>query len=203
MMKRAIEEPTDDYIKSRFVDSYESLLVAISNLGFDTKHDANFDGTPDRCARAILEILSSKKKIEEEVKRHLKATFPSKADEMVVQTNIEVISVCPHHLLPVEMIVNLAYIPNGRVIGLSKLVRIARVIGRQPVLQEDYAQELASTLMGLNPKGVGVFVKGKHGCMRFRGVRTKDGHTVTTCVRGAFRDQQATREEFLELCRHA
>jgi len=191
-----------DLIQSNFERAYQQLVDSINLLGYNVTKDKNFDGTADRCTRAFLEVVAPKEDIEKEVKKHLSATFPAKYDEMIVQTDIEVISLCPHHLIPVEMNVHLAYIPRHKVLGLSKLVRIARVIGRQPILQEDYTQQLAEAMQRLNPLGVAVFVKGKHGCMRFRGVKTKNGHTITSCMVGAFKKHQATREEFLELCRH-
>ena len=184
----------------RAVMGYKSILKGLSDLGYDIENE-NFKDTAARCARAIVnDFVLSRQEINEQF-QSLDVTFPSKHDEMIVQTAIPVISLCPHHLLPIEMSVTIGYIPNKEVLGLSKLARLAKLIGKQPILQEDYTEEIASRLEGmLGPRGIGVYVVGIHGCMRFRGVGVA-APTVTSKLTGNFKKQPATREEFLQIAR--
>ncbi len=182
--------------------AYTDIITIIGSLGYDTNNE-NFLGTPDRCSRALLnDFVIEKSRIDKECKKLFKKVFPAEYDEMVIQRNIPVVSLCPHHLLPIEMKVYIGYIPKKKVIGLSKLARLAKLLGKQPILQEQYTKDVASWIDHyLDPLGVGIYVLGNHGCMRFRGVNVPDTDTVTSHLIGNFKQQQATREEFLRLCR--
>lgn len=183
-------------------EAYKHIVKVINSLGYDTNNE-NFSGTPDRCSRALLnDFVIDKRVVDKECKKLFKKTFPATYDEMVIQRNIPVVSLCPHHLIPVEMKVYIGYIPRREVLGLSKLTRLAKLLGKQPVLQEQYTKDLATLLdTNLNPLGVGIYVIGNHGCMRFRGTNVPDTDTVTSYLIGNFKLQQATREEFLRLCK--
>ena len=190
---------TNDYIVNM---GYQHILQGLARLGYDII-DTNFLDTPNRCTRAFFEFVKSKEEIELETKQLFKKSFYSENDEMIVETKIPVVSLCPHHLLPVEMRVYIGYIPEKTVIGLSKLPRLAKLLGKQPILQEDYTKQIAETIFSyLKPQGVGIFIKGKHGCMRFRGVNISDTETITSYVMGNFKSNPSTRQEFLELCRN-
>ncbi|MFA5460080.1 MAG: GTP cyclohydrolase I FolE [Candidatus Paceibacterota bacterium] len=176
------------------------LLLA---LGVDI-NDANFKGTPERMGRAYNEIFHGLNDIKEEEEKLFSKSFPSDNDEMVIIKDIHVFSMCPHHLLPVEMIVHIAYIPNGKVIGLSKLPRLIELYAKRPVLQEQLCVDIVDSLMKhLSPLGAAIVIKGRHYCMIMRGIQKREAWTITSCVRGVFRDnKEKAREEFLKLINH-
>ena len=114
--------------------------------------------------------------------------------------DIELYSLCEHHMLPFFGRAHVAYVPNGRIIGLSKLPRLVDVFARRLQIQERLTDQIADALMGvLNPRGVGVVIEAAHLCMMMRGVEKQNSKAVTSAVRGIFRDDSKTREEFLSL----
>ena len=130
----------------------------------------------------------------------LSKTFPAKYGEMVISKHNVCFGVCPHHLLPVIYRISLAYIPTEKVLGLSKLSRLARMMARAPRLQEDLTHELAELLHhDLSSQGAAVYIEGLHMCMAARGVGAHEARLVTSAVRGVFLEQLATREEFIKL----
>jgi len=160
-------------------------------------HDPNFVDTPSRIARMYDEICLPKEEIEEQVKTYLSKTFPSQYDGMVISRGIRAYSVCGHHLLPIILDVTLAYIPTDKVLGLSKLARVAVTMAKRPLIQEDYTRDLARIMMAvLQPKGVGIYVEGVHYCQTMRGAMQQDAKMITTEVLGCFRDDEKTRSEF-------
>ncbi len=167
----------------------------ITLLGGDLE-DPNFKETPGRVAKAMIHFFRNDK---DEMVKDLKAkVFPSTNDQMVIVRNIEAFGMCPHHLLPVEYDIAIGYIPNGKVLGLSKLARLAITLSSYPKLQEDITSEIAGEMVDiLEVKDVMVVVNGIHGCMRFRGVEM-DSSAVTSDCRGRFR-QGEVKAEFLRL----
>ena len=130
------------------------------------------------------------------------ALFAVDYDEMVIVKDIEFFSLCEHHMLPFHGKAHVAYIPNGKVIGLSKIPRIVDVFARRLQVQERMTQEIAETLMDiLKPKGVAVTCEASHFCMMMRGVEKQHSSTVTSAMLGEFRDRKETRDEFLSLIR--
>jgi GTP cyclohydrolase I len=130
----------------------------------------------------------------------LSKTFPAKYTEMVISKHNVAFGVCPHHLLPVVYNISLAYIPVEKVLGLSKLTRLARMIARGPRLQEDLTHELADILHEqIQSHGSAVYIEGLHMCMAARGVGAHEARLVTSGVRGVFLEQLATRDEFMKL----
>jgi GTP cyclohydrolase I len=130
----------------------------------------------------------------------LAKTFPAKYTEMVISKHNTAFGVCPHHLLPVVYRISMAYIPVDKVLGLSKLSRLARLIARGPRLQEDLTHELSDILhRQLASQGSAVYIEGLHMCMAARGVGAHEARLVTSGVRGVFLDHLATREEFIKL----
>ncbi len=129
----------------------------------------------------------------------LARTFPAKYGEMVISKGNTAFGVCPHHLLPVVYRISLAYIPTRKVLGLSKLSRLARLMARGPRLQEDLTHELAEVLhQNLDSQGSAVYVEGLHMCMAARGVGAHEARLLTSAVRGVFLEL-ATREEFIKI----
>ena len=119
---------------------------------------------------------------------------------MVISKHNVSFGMCPHHLLPVIYRISVAYLPGTRVLGISKLSRLVHLLSRRPVLQEDLTHELATTLHErLHSRGAAAYVEGLHLCMAARGSESHEARVVTSAVRGVFRDQPATRQEFLDL----
>jgi GTP cyclohydrolase IA len=138
--------------------------------------------------------------VKREVEALLAKTFPAKYTEMVISKHNTAFGVCPHHLLPVVFNISVAYIPTKKVLGLSKLSRLARLMARGPRLQEDLTHELAVILHEqLDSQGSAVHIEGLHMCMASRGVGAHEARLVTSAVRGVFLEQLATRDEFIKL----
>ena len=182
-----------------FTQGYETILKGLTKLGYDTE-DANFADTARRAAKGFHELIHDQKQVKHEVESLLEKTFPAKYTEMVISKGNTAFGVCPHHLLPVIYRVSLAYLPSTKVLGISKLSRLARLLARRPVLQEELTQDLGDALhTRLQSRGSAVYIEGMHLCMAARGAESHEARVVTSAVRGLFRDQQATRQEFLDL----
>ncbi len=182
-----------------FVEGYQKIVEGIGVLGFDTK-DANFVDTAVRAAKGFHELIHDQTQARAEVETLLAKTFPAKYTEMVISKHNTAFGVCPHHLLPVIYRISMAYIPTEKVLGLSKLSRLARLLARGPRLQEDLTHELADALhVQLQSQGSAVYIEGLHMCMAARGVGAHEARLVTSGVRGVFLENVATREEFIKL----
>ena len=169
----------------------------IAGIGEDPDREGLRD-TPDRVARACAEIFAGMTADSDEV---LATTFDLGHQEMVLVKDIEVYSVCEHHLLPFHGVAHVGYIPgaDGRITGLSKLARLVEVYARRPQVQERLTSQIADALVdGLAPSGVLVVLQCEHLCMSMRGVRKPGARTVTSAVRGSMRDV-ATRAEAMSL----
>jgi GTP cyclohydrolase I len=130
------------------------------------------------------------------------ALYESDSDEMVLVKDIEVYSLCEHHLAPFFGKAHVAYIPNGQIVGLSKLARVVEIFARRLQVQERMTQEVAHAIQDvLKPRGVGVVIEAAHLCMMMRGVEKQNSSTVTSCLLGLFRSDERTRAEFLKLVR--
>jgi len=181
-----------------FTEGYEKIIEGIGRLGFDVK-DPNFADTARRAAKGLHELIHDQKQVQPAVEELLAKTFPAKYTEMVISKHNTAFGVCPHHLLPVIYNISMAYIPTEKVLGLSKLSRLARMIARGPRLQEDLTHELADILhLQLQSQGSAVYIEGLHMCMAARGVGAHEARLVTSGVRGVFLEL-ATREEFIKL----
>lgn len=183
--------------------AYHHLVSAFDAMGYPTQTDPNFDGTALRAAKALEELILPRKEIEDEVKQHLSTHFPTRYDGMVTRPAIFVSSLCPHHLLPVILRVTIGYIPykndNGTpmVVGLSKIDRVVELLGKQPIMQEEFTFQLIEAFDTFaKTLGTAVHVRGWHGCMAMRGVKSRDAITITSDVSGLFLDNAATRGEF-------
>lgn len=183
---------------SLFTEGFQKILEGIGQLGFDIT-DANFAETAARAAKGFHELVHDQREVEISVSALLGKTFPAKYTEMVISKHNTAFGVCPHHLLPVIYRISMAYIPTERVLGLSKLSRLARMVARGPRLQEDLTHELADILhQQLQSQGSAVYIEGLHMCMAARGVGAHEARLVTSGVRGVFLEL-ATREEFIKL----
>ena len=131
------------------------------------------------------------------------AIFEVDSNHMVIVRDIEIYSLCEHHMLPFFGVCHIGYIPRGKVVGVSKLARLADIFARRLQLQERLTNQIARTLMDtLQPEGVGVIIEARHLCMMMRGVEKQNSRMVTSAMLGSFHDSVATRNEFLHLSRH-
>jgi GTP cyclohydrolase I len=153
--------------------------------------------TPDRVARMYAEVFAG---LHQDPRVHLTKLFTQKYDEMVLIKDIEFKSFCEHHLLPFTGKAHVAYLPEGKVVGLSKIPRVIDVLAKRPQMQERLTEELAELLMKeLDAKGVAVVIEAAHSCMTVRGVQKPGSTFVTSAMRGAFRKRLATRSEVMSL----
>jgi len=166
--------------------------------------DPNIRETPKRYVKMMKEFTYGlTEEGQQEVKDILSKVFPSKNDEMIILKDIIVYALCPHHLLLVRLNVSIGYIPKGKVLGLSKLARLAHLLAKKLVLQEDLTTEIAETLQKeLEPLGVMVVIKGEHSCIQARGIEKRESKAITSAITGVFKEPTArAKEEFLELCK--
>jgi GTP cyclohydrolase IA len=175
-------------------DAYRNLLEAIGE-------DPDREGlrrTPVRAAHALEFLTQGYRQNLDEIIND--AVFESEASEIILVKDIELYSLCEHHLLPFIGRAHVAYIPNGKVIGLSKVARIVDVFARRLQIQENLTTQIAESLMNcLEPSGVAVVVEAKHLCMMMRGVEKQNSVMKTSCLLGTFKDDARTRSEFLSL----
>jgi GTP cyclohydrolase IA len=178
----------------RIADAYRELLQSIGE-------DADREGlqrTPDRAARALEFLTQGYRQNLDQIING--AVFNSDASEIILVKDIELYSLCEHHLLPFIGRAHVAYIPNGKVIGLSKVARIVDVFARRLQIQENLTTKIAESLMNcLEPSGVAVVVEAKHLCMMMRGVEKQNSVMKTSCLLGVFKEDARTRSEFLSL----
>ncbi|HZY86657.1 MAG TPA: GTP cyclohydrolase I FolE [Gemmataceae bacterium] len=153
--------------------------------------------TPARVARMYAEVCSG---LHADPRELLQKTFTQKYDEMVLVKDIRFAGLCEHHLLPFFGKAHIAYLPQGKIVGLSKLARVVEALSRRPQVQERMTEELADLLMSeLDARGVGVILEASHTCMTVRGVRKPDSVCTTSAMRGTFRSNQSTRGELMAL----
>jgi GTP cyclohydrolase I len=175
-------------------EAYRNLLEAI---GEDPDRQG-LQRTPIRAARALEFLTQGYRQNLDDIVND--AIFDSEASEIILVKDIELYSLCEHHLLPFIGRAHVAYIPNGKVIGLSKVARIVDVFARRLQIQENLTTQIAESLMKcLEPGGVAVVVEAKHLCMMMRGVEKQNSIMKTSCLLGSFKDDARTRSEFLSL----
>ncbi len=169
----------------------------LGELGQDAERDGLSD-TPERVARSLAFLTQGYDQDPRAVVGE--AIFEAEYDEMVVVRDVEIFSLCEHHLLPFFGRCHIAYLPSGKIVGLSKLARLAEVFARRLQIQERLTNEVAKAIDEvLEPKGVGVVIEAQHLCMMMRGVEKQQSLAVTSCMRGQFRTDPRTRSEFLSL----
>src|SRR5262249_1158284 len=176
------------------------IRAAVREILLAVGEDPDREGlreTPDRVARMYTEMFAG---LHKDPREMLAKTFTQKYDEMVLVKDIHFDSICEHHLLPFLGKAHIGYLPNGKIVGLSKIPRVLEVLSRRPQVQERMTEELADLLMHhLNARGVGVILEATHTCMTLRGVRKPGSLCTTSAMRGAFRDNQSTRSELMAL----
>lgn len=174
----------------------EGVRLILEGIGEDVNREGLID-TPDRIARMYGEICGG---MTENAAKHLERTFHTSNNEMVIEKDIVFYSMCEHHMMPFFGKAHIAYIPDGKVVGLSKLARTVEVFARRLQIQEQLTAQIADALMdNLMPKGVAVMIEAEHLCMTMRGVKKPGSRTVTYVCRGAFAEDEALVQKFLQL----
>jgi len=179
----------------------ESHVKAIlEELGEDPEREGLLK-TPGRVARALRELTKGYKQDPEAIING--ALFTEDYSEMIVMKDVDFYSMCEHHMLPFFGKAHIAYLPKGKIVGISKLARLVDVFARRLQVQERMTTQIASLLMEkLTPEGVAVVVEAEHLCMRMRGVEKQNSYVVTSAMFGVFREKQETRDEFMNLIGH-
>jgi GTP cyclohydrolase I len=176
----------------------EAVKMLLEAIGEDVNREGLVD-TPERMARMYAEIFSG---MEEDASEHLSKVFTVDNNEMVLEKDIVFYSMCEHHMLPFYGKVHVAYVPDGKVVGLSKLARTVEVFARRLQIQEQMTGQIADAIMEfLAPQGVMVVVEAEHMCMTMRGVKKPGSQTVSVAARGIFADNAALQEQFFRLLR--
>jgi len=179
----------------------ESIADLVRRMIVQLGEDPNREGlrrTPERFEKALRYLTSGYRQDPEAILNN--AMFSVGYDEMVVVRDIEVYSLCEHHLLPFFGKCHVAYLPNKKVVGLSKIARLVNMYARRLQIQERLTNQIATTIQEqLKPQGVGVIIEARHLCMVMRGVEKQNSLAVTSAMLGAFRDSKQTRDEFLSL----
>jgi GTP cyclohydrolase I len=179
--------------QDRIRRAVREILIAV---GEDPDREG-LQETPDRVARMYAEVFGG---LHADPAVYLRKTFTQKHDEMVLVKDIEFASCCEHHLLPFIGKAHIGYLPDGQVVGLSKLARVVETLARRPQVQERMTEDLADLIMReLRPRGVGVILEASHSCMTIRGVRKPGSTTVTSALRGLFKSNPLTRNELMSL----
>ena len=172
----------------------QAVRLLLEGIGEDADREGLKD-TPDRVARMYQEIYGG---LDQSAEPHLMKTFHADNNEMVVEKDITFYSTCEHHLLPFYGKAHIAYIPDGKVVGLSKLARTVEVYARRPQIQEQLTGQIADALMEyLQPKGVMVMIEAEHMCMTMRGIKKPGSKTVTIIKRGEFQDNPELTKTFM------
>ncbi len=190
-----IEIPeTDPLIIGSMTDAVTAMLEGI---GEDTGREGLLK-TPERVAKSLRFLTKGYRQDPEELLKN--ALFTESYDEMVLVKDIDIFSMCEHHMLPFFGKAHVAYIPDGKIVGLSKLARVVEVFARRLQVQERLTQQIRDAIQNvLNPKGVGVVIEARHLCMVMRGVEKLNSITTTSAMSGQFITSQSTRNEFLRL----
>ena len=178
----------------------ELLHEVLLRLGEDPQRDGLLK-TPERAEKALEFLTRGHNECPDKLLQG--ALFDVNYDQMVIVKDIEMFSLCEHHILPFIGKVHIAYLPKGKVIGLSKMARLVDVFARRLQVQERLTTQIAETIQrAINPLGVGVVIEARHLCMMMRGVEKQHSSAITSAMLGAFREEQETREEFLSLIRN-
>src|SRR5213593_3605006 len=194
-MSARTETPT--LTSATFEDLVREILVRLNE---DPEREG-LQRTPARVHKAFEFLTRGYSEDPESMLKN--ALFTVTYDEMVIVKDVEMFSLCEHHMLPFFGKVHVAYIPNGRVIGLSKLPRLIEIFSRRLQIQERLTTQIAETIQkAVEPQGVGVVIEARHLCMMMRGVEKQHSAAVTSSMLGCFRDEQETRTEFLSLIRN-
>lgn len=179
------------------------IIAAVRDILLAVGEDPDREGlqrTPHRVARAYAELFAG---LQHDPRRHLRTVFTAEYDEIVLLRDIPFASMCEHHLLPFTGRAHVAYLPKGKVVGLSKLARLVEGYARRPQIQEQMTTQICEALMEeLSPRGAAVVIEAIHTCMTVRGVKKTGATMITSCLLGVFREDARSRAEVLSLMQH-
>jgi GTP cyclohydrolase IA len=193
---------TDQELETTEVARYADLVHEQLSLVGENPDREGLLKTPERAAKAMRFLTRGYQERVEDIVGS--AIFEEEHQNMVMVRDIELYSLCEHHLLPFYGKAHIAYVPDGRVVGLSKLARLVEVFARRLQVQERLTEQIAQAVEEvLRPQGVGVVIEAAHLCMMMRGVEKQNSKTITSALRGAFRDDHKTRDEFLRLAHNS
>lgn len=181
-------------MSDRLTELYREILIEI---GEDPDREG-LQKTPARAAQALRDFTRG---YHQDVKKVLNAAiFSEEFEDLVIVRDIEMYSLCEHHLVPFFGSVHVGYLPQGKILGLSKVARLVEMFSRRLQVQERLTHEIAHAIQeAINPRGVAVVVEARHLCMMSRGVEKQQSSMITSCVLGAFREDRGTRQEFMDL----
>lgn len=195
------EATTKDINKEIISENFRKIME--DGLGLNM-NDPNFLDTPERVAKSYAELFAGLNHAREDLEEIFKKCFPTSYKGIVLEKDIIVFSMCPHHFLPIKYEVTIGYIPNGKAIGLSKLARIIELLSKMPCLQETFTEKIVDEIdKHISPLGVMCIVKGAHYCMQMRGVKQKDVWTTTSSATGVFLNKQEMELKFYELVKNS
>ncbi len=196
----AIEE-IDDWIQFPYEETDKDIKDNVTRILQYIGENPNREGlveTPGRVTKSWNKLFGGYR---EDPKAILSKVFTEDCDQMVMSKDIELYSTCEHHMLPFYGKCHIAYIPSGKVVGISKLARLVEVFSRRLQIQERLTHQIANAIeQALSPKAVGVIIEAKHMCMMARGIEKQNSEMITSCMLGAFRDDAKAREEMMRLC---
>jgi GTP cyclohydrolase I len=191
------EQPAGELTAGVDIPRIERAVREILSAVGESPDREGLRDTPSRVARMYAELFSG---LREDPREHLRKFFTEKYDEVVLVRDISFNSICEHHLMPFMGKTHIGYLPNGRVVGLSKLARVVETVARRPQVQERMTETIADLLVEeLRAKGVAVVIEAVHSCMTVRGVRKPGSVCVTSAMKGAFRTSPSTRAELMTL----
>jgi GTP cyclohydrolase I len=187
------DRPSERIDRARIEAAVREILFAVG----ENPDREGLQETPARVGRMYAEMFSG---LHDDPTIHLQKTFTEKYDEVVLVKDVKFASMCEHHLLPFTGKVHVAYLPEGKIVGLSKIPRVIEALSHRPQVQERMTEEIADLLMReLAPRGVAVIIEASHSCMTIRGIRSHDSLCTTSSMRGTFRANAATRAELMAL----
>lgn len=196
-VQKVVDRENPQFDRNKIMQAVRMLIEAID----DDPEREGLKGTPDRVARMYEEIFEGMRFSNEQIAEMFNTCFKSDSNDLVVVKNIPIFSYCEHHMaLMYNMEVSIGYIPNGKVIGLSKISRVAEMVGKRLQLQERIGNDIAEIIQRIaGTENVIVVIEGEHSCMTTRGIKSRGSKTKTATLRGIFKDNVALRNEFYNL----
>lgn len=196
-IQKVVDRENPQFDRKKIMQAVTMLIEAIG----DNPEREGLKGTPDRVARMYEEIFEGMRFTNDQIAKMFGTCFESDSNDLVVVKNIPIFSYCEHHMaLMYNMEVSIGYIPNGKVIGLSKISRVAEMVGKRLQLQERIGNDIAEIIQKIaGTENVIVVIEGEHSCMTTRGIKSRGSKTKTATLRGIFKDNVALRNEFYNL----
>lgn len=196
-VQKVVDRENPQFDRKKIMQAVTMLIEAIG----DDPEREGLKGTPDRVARMYEEIFEGMRFTNDQIAEMFNTCFKSDSNDLVVVKNIPIFSYCEHHMaLMYNMEVSIGYIPNGKVIGLSKISRVAEMVGKRLQLQERIGNDIAEIIQKIaGTENVIVVIEGEHSCMTTRGIKSRGSKTKTATLRGIFKDNVALRNEFYNL----